>query len=86
MGDANDVPRVCSQKLRCRMMSSPTVGNEMCLHIAAYMIGQKHRGIRFNSAASAVPICFYDLSDKGDPKDSKAQYGHVIMMFGGLCH
>jgi hypothetical protein len=68
----------------CRMMSSPTeLAMKCALHIAAYMIGQKHRGIRFNSAASAVPICFYDSSDKGDPKDSKAQYGHVIMMFGG---
>ena len=29
------------------------------------------------------PICYYDSSHKKDPKDLKAQYVYVIMMFGG---
>ena len=47
------------------------------------MEGQKDRGILFRSNASPKPICYYDSSDKKDPKDSKAQHGHVIFMCGG---
>ena len=53
------------------------------MHMIAYLDGQRHRGIRFRSDAPGEPICYYDSSDKKDPKDSKAQYGYVIMMFGG---
>ena len=59
----------------------------MAMHCAlqtlAYLDSQRDRGIRFNSADSGTPVCFYDSSSKRDPKDSHAQYGWVIMMFGG---
>ena len=65
-------------------MATPSMEAFNCaMHMIAYLDGQRHRGIRFRSDATGEPICYYDSSDKKDPKDSKAQYGYVIMMFGG---
>ena len=70
--------------LLCRVMATPSMEAFNCaMHMIAYLDGQRHRGIRFRSDATGEPICYYDSSDKKDPKDSKAQYGYVIMMFGG---
>ena len=70
--------------LLCRVMASPSIQAFDCaMHMIAYLDGQRHRGIRFRNDAPGTPVCYYDSSDKKDPKDSKAQYGYVIIMYGG---
>ena len=48
-----------------------------------YLYGQRHRGIMYRADGNPIPICYYDSSNKGDYSDSKCQYGHVIMLYGG---
>ena len=68
----------------CRLLSAPnSQAYEAALQMVAYLDGQKDRGILFSNNATPSPICYYDSSDKKDPKDSKAQHGHVIFMCGG---
>ena len=70
--------------LLCRVMAKPSRTAFKCaMHMIGYLDGQRDRGIRFRSNATGSPICYYDSSSKRDPKDSHAQYGWVIIMYGG---
>ena len=65
-------------------MSKPTMEAWDCaMHMVRYLYGQRHRGIRYKSNGNAVPVCYYDSSARGDYVDSKCQYGHVVMLYGG---
>ena len=68
----------------CKVMSRPSlVAWSAALHMVHYCMGQKERGIRFNSNGSEKLLCYYDSSNKGDHTDEKAQYGWVVMFMGG---
>ena len=74
----------CGVNLLCRVMSRPTMEAWDCaIHMVKYLHGQRHRGIRFRCDGNPIPICYYDSSNRGDYSDSKSQYGHVVMLFGG---
>ena len=63
----------------CRLMSTPTdKAYEHALHMLSYMSTQKDRGIRYTSEGNRQLLACYDSSFKGDPQDSKCQYGYVI--------
>ena len=53
------------------------------MHMVAWMIEQKHRGVRFNADGNRIPVACMDASNKQDPKSGKCQYGFGIRMAGG---
>ena len=53
------------------------------MHMVAWMIEHKHRGVRFNGDGNKIPVAYVDASNKQDPKSGKCQYGFDIRMAGG---
>ena len=65
-------------------MAAPTdEAYQAALHMVKYVHGQRERGIRFRSDGNKHPVCCYDASSKGDPRDDKAIGGYVIYLAGG---
>ena len=68
----------------CRLMARPSYeALDAMLHMIKYLSSRSNQGIRYSSRFSGEPYCHYDASNKNDPKDSKAQYGWIVFMFGG---
>ena len=47
------------------------------LHIMNYLYQHRNRGIKFSSTGNSSPEAYCDASNKGDPTDSKCQYGYI---------
>jgi len=68
----------------CKMMSSPTEEAWMAaMHCIKYLYTNRDRGIRYRSDGNQKMIGYSDSSNRPDPKDSKAQHGHVLYWMNG---
>ena len=66
-----------------KVASRPTeLAWDHMMHIVAWMIKNKHMGIRFNAHGNRIPVAYMyvDASNKQDPKGNKCQYGFDIRL------
>ena len=74
----------CSQC--CSVMAVPCASMrafKAAMHMIAYMVQRKDRGIKFNAQGNQAHVCMSDASNKGDEDDGLSYHGWVIMWAGG---
>ena len=72
----------CSQC--CSVMAVPSRrAFKGAMHMIAYMVQRKDRGIKFTAQGNQAPVCMSDASNKGDEDDGLSYHGWVIMWAGG---
>ena len=67
----------------CSVMAVPSMcAFKAAMHMIAYMVQRKDRGIEFNAQGKQAPVCMSDASNKGDKDVGLSYHGWVVMWAG----